>query len=137
MFPPYPPQPIDQYPDSPDSSPSHFQTQQITPSAITATYPPVVTADNHGFTNGQTVRATKFYPTPFAVATGMYQLNNNQYYVQEATTDTFALYDRNGQAIDGRNFTPYIQGGQFTRTGQDLFTENPSPPPPPGIPGVF
>lgn len=126
-------QPESPYPNNPDSSLSHFTNRQFTPEDITNTFPIVVTITNHGFQNGQALRATKFISIPFAVATGMEQLNNRLFYVRQATTDTFELCDANTIPIDGRSFTPYIQGGQFTLTGQDLPIVNPSHFPPPGI----
>lgn len=125
-------QPASAYPNNPDSSLSHITTRQFTPEGITNTFPIVVTKTAHGLTNGQAIRATKFYAIPFAVATGMEQLNNNLYYVQNATTNTFVLADRNTQYIDGSNFTPYVSGGQFTETGTFLEV-NPSHFPPPGF----
>lgn len=126
-------QPLDQYPDQLDSSPSNFTTRQFTPIAITNALPIVVTIPNHGFLNGEAVRATKFITIPFSLATGMEQLNNLIFYVQQATTNTFQLYIANSQPVDGRNFTPYITGGQFTLTGPLLPIVNPSHFPPPGI----
>lgn len=125
-------QPLSAYPNTPDSSPSHFTVRQKTPSAITAALPPVVTLTSHGFQNGQGVRATKFITKP--TATGMEQLNNRLFYVQEATTDTFALYDASGYPIDGRNFTTYVSGGEFTVAGNTPLIVNPSEFPPPSIP---
>lgn len=124
-------QPASAYPNNPDSSLSHITTRQFTPEGITNTFPIVVTKTAHGLNNGQAIRATKFYAIPFAVATGMEQLSNNLYYVQNATTNTFVLADRNTQYIDGSNFTPYVSGGQFTETGTFLEV-NPSHFPPPG-----
>ncbi len=127
-------QPLSAYPNNPDSSPSHFTLRQFTPEDITNTFPIVVTKTAHGLINGQAIRATKFISIPFSLATGMEQLNNQLYYIQQATVDNFYLADRNANYIDGRNYTPYIQGGQFTLTGQDLPIVNPSAFPPPGIP---
>jgi hypothetical protein len=124
-------QPLSPYPNNPDSSPSSFTTRQLTPQAITAALPPVVTIPSHGLLNGQAIRATKFITIPFALATGMEQLNNQLYYVQGSTTNTFYLADRNSMPIDGRGFTPYIQGGQFTVAGTYLLV-NPANFPPPG-----
>lgn len=126
-------QPASEYPNSPDSSLSHYTNRQFTPEGITAAYPPVVTKTAHGLINGQAIRATKFVSIPFAVATGMEQLNNKLFYVQGVTDNTFYLADRNTLPIDGRNFTSYVQGGQFTVTGQDLPIVNPSLFPPSGI----
>lgn len=130
-------QPASPYPNNPDSSLSHFTVRQFTPQNITAALPMVVTKINHGLQNGQAIRATKFYGYPFAVATGMEQLNYRLFYVQQATVDTFQLYTSNNLPIDGRGFTPYIQGGQFTLTGQDLPIVNPSHFPPPGYLGYI
>ncbi len=125
-------QPPSTYPNNPDSSLSHFTVRQFTPDNITNALPMVVTKTNHGLINGQTIRATQFVSLPLASATGMEQLNNNLFYVQYATTNTFVLCNRNAEYIDGRNFTPYSSGGQFTVTGQDLPIVNPSHFPPPG-----
>ena len=126
-------QPASPYPNNPDSSLSHFTNRQFTPENITNTFPVVVTKTAHGLINGQALRATQFISIPFARATGMEQLYNQLFYVQGATVDGFYLADRNTILVDGRNFTPYIQGGQFTLTGQDLPIVNPSRFPPPGI----
>lgn len=126
-------QPEDVFPVEPasgDSSLSHFTTRQFTPENITAALPIVVTLTGHGFQDGQALRATKFISMPFASATGMQQLNNRVFYVQRATADNFQLYDSNGVPVDGRNFTPYIQGGEFTLTGPTLPIVNPSHFPP-------
>lgn len=126
-------QPESTYPNNPDSSLSHFTTRQFTPENITNTYPIVVTLTNHGFQNGQALRFTKFITIPFARATGMEQLNNNLYYVQQSTTDTFVLSDVNTLPIDGSGFTPYVSGGQMTLVGEDILIVNPSEFPPAGI----
>lgn len=127
-------QPADTYPVQTDSSLSHFTFRQFIPTAISKTLPIVVTIPAHGFSNGQSLRTSKFISTPTANATGMQQLNNRQFYVQQATTDTFALYDANGLPIDGRNFTTFIAGGEFTLGGPQILCVNPSHFPPPGIP---
>lgn len=130
-------QPQDEYPVEPeplsDSSLSHFTVRQFTPSAITNTLPIVVTAVGHGLKNTEAVRATQFIRMPYALATGMEQLNNRLFYVQQATANTFQLYDSSGYPIDGRAYTPYIAGGQFTLTGPTLPVVNPSHFPPPGV----
>jgi len=79
-----PPNPESPPPNNPDSSPSHFIVEQMVPEGITNTLPIVVTITNHGLSNGQFIRATKFYSFPIALATGMYQLNNLQFMVQLA-----------------------------------------------------
>jgi len=126
-------QPPSTYPNNPDSSPSHFTVRQFTPEAITSALPVVVTKTAHGLINGQAVRATKFVVTPLAAATGMEQLNNKLFYIQGATLDTFYLADRNTFPVDGTSFTTYVQGGQFTLTGQDLPVVNPSSFPPQSV----
>lgn len=126
-------QPESVYPNNPDSSLSHYTIRNFTPENITNTYPPIVTKTAHGLSNNQALRATKFIVTPLALATGMEQLNNNLFYIQGVTQDTFYLADRNTLPIDARNYTPYIQGGQFTLIGQELPIVNPSNFPPPGI----
>jgi hypothetical protein len=125
-------QPASAYPNNPDSSLSHYTTRQFTSEAITAALPIVVTKTAHGLSNGQSIRATKFITIPLANATGMEQLNNKLFYVRQVTTDTFQLADRNTNPIDGRNFTPYIQGGQFTVVGNTTLIVNPSNFPPAG-----
>ncbi len=127
-------QPASPYPNTPDSSLSHFTVRQFTPEAISATLPIIVTKTAHGLQNGQAIRATQFITIPFALATGMQQLNMGLFYVQQATANTFALYDANSVPIDGRSFTPYVQGGQFTINGPQILCVNPSHFPPPGIP---
>jgi len=123
-------QPESTFPNTPDVSPSHFEWRQFTPEAITAALPIVVTLTAHGFSNGQALRATKFY----RLTTGMEQLQYKNFYVQQATDDTFQLYDASGYPIDGRGYTAYISGGEFTLTGPTLPIENPSPEPPSGVP---
>jgi len=127
-------QPASAYPNNPDSSLSHFTIRQFIPEGITAALPIVVTKTAHGFQNGQAIRATKFITVPLSLATGMEQLNNLLFYIRQVTNDTFQLCDANTQPIDGRNFSSYIQGGQFTLTGPDLPVVNPSHFPPDGIP---
>lgn len=114
------------------SSPSNFTNEHYTPIAITAALPPVVTILAHGLSNGQRVRATRFYRLPLALATGMYQLNNRLFTIQRVTTDTFELWDDQGFPIDGRGFDAFISNGQaqFTLTGPSLFIQNPAPAPP-------
>lgn len=127
-------QPEDEYPITPDSSLSHFTTRQFTPESITAALPIVVTITAHGFQNGQALRATKFITTPSASATGMEQLNNRLFYVQQATADTFQLYNANGLPVDGSSYTAYVSGGEFTLNGPQILCVNPSEFPPSGIP---
>ena len=126
--------PESSHPNTPDTSPSHFTDRQFVPESITATLPIVVTKTAHGLANGQALHTTKFITMPFASATGMIQLNNRTFYVQQATVDTFQLYDAQGLPVDGRTYTPFISGGQFTLSGPMILCVNPSNFPPPGLP---
>lgn len=130
-------QPPSSYPNNPDTSPSHYTVRQKNPESITATLPIVVTLTSHGFLNGQAIRATKFVYIPLASATGMQQLNGRLFYVQNATENTFQLYDVYGLPIDGRSYNAFISGGQFTLAGNNPLIVNPSHFPPPGIPDPF
>ncbi len=123
-------QPESTYPNNPDSSLSHFTVRQFVPEDISNTFPVVVTKTAHGLQNGQAIRATKFVTIPFAVATGMEQLNSRLFYIRQVTVDNFQLCDANTNPIDGRGFTPYIQGGEFTLSGP--LVVNPSEFPPAG-----
>lgn len=125
-------QPDDEPPQSPNSSPSNFTLRQYTPEDITASFPPVVTITGSNFQNGQAIRATQFISYPIASATGMEQLNNRLFYCYGCTSDTFQLGKANGTLVDGRGFTPYISGGQFTLVGPDVLIVNPSEFPPEG-----
>lgn len=129
-----PPQPPDTYPCNPDSSYSHFVVRQFTPSAITQTLPVQVTIASNGFISGDVVRTTQFIKLPYASATGMEQLNNRSFVVQVIDDDNFYLYDSFGVAIDGRNYTAYVSGGQFTLVGPTLPIINPTYAPPSGVP---
>ena len=119
-----------------DSSPSDFTYQQYVPTAISATFPVVVTVDNHPFILGNALRCTMFYRMPFASSSGMEQLNNQLVYVGFTTINTFTLTDQFGNGIDGRNFTPFVYKGiaQMTLTGPLLDVNNPAPAPPSGQP---
>lgn len=103
-----------------------FEDRHLTPTAITAADPVVVTKVAHGLTNGQRLRASRFYTMPSASATGMEQLNDRDFVVQRATTDTFELWDVEGQPIDGTSYTAFVSNGlgQFTLTGPTLPYEN-------------
>lgn len=103
-----------------------FTNEQFTPTAITQTNPIVVTIANNGFSNGDRIRATRFIAEPTPDATGMEQLNNRLFVVQQCTTNTLQLYDIEGQPIDGTGYTAFINNGlaQFTLTGPELYIEN-------------
>lgn len=103
-----------------------FTNQHYTPTAITSAHPPVVTILGHGLSNGQRIRATNFVVYPIAVATGMEQLNDQDFVIQQVTTDTLELWDEFNQPIDASGFTSFVSNGlaQFTRTGPLLGYEN-------------
>lgn len=130
-------QPLSSYPCTPDSSPSYFAYRKYVPEEIEAKWPVIVYITGHGFTDGQMLRATKFISMPYAVATGMEQLNGRMFIVQNATNDTFELWDTRGYAVDGRGYTPYVSGGQFTLVGPELPIVNVAPEPPRGVPDPF
>jgi len=141
-------QPADEYPQSRDSSLSHFTLRQFTPENISKSLTCTVTKTAHSLSNGQAIRATKFITNPTALATGMEQLNNREFYVQQATADTFVLSFRDTTSIDSTGYTAYIAGGQFTTTGTTLrgnpaafdvagLVVNPSHFPPLGIPSLL
>jgi len=141
-------QPTDEYPIQRISSPSHFTLRQFTPEDISQASRCLVTKTAHGLSNGQAIRATKFISMPFAVATGMEQLNNREFYVQQATADTFILSGKDTLPIDSSAYTAYISGGQFTTTGTIIvgnpaafetagLVVNPSHFPPLGIPSIL
>lgn len=123
-------QPTSPPPNTPDSSLSHFTVRQFVPTGITAANPIVVTASSHGLSNGDTIRAMQFITRPVANATGMEQLNERLFYVQQVTEDTFILTDKYGRYIDGSNYTAYVSGGMFVLTGNPILTVNPSAFPP-------
>ena len=141
-------QPTDTYPQQRISSPSHFTYRQFTPENISQSLRCLVTKTAHGLSNGQAIRATKFIRMPYANATGMEQLNNIEFYVQQATADTFVLSTKNTMPVDSTGFTAYISGGEFTTTGTIIIGNpaafetaglvvNPSHFPPLGIPSIL
>lgn len=103
-----------------------FTDRHYVPTAITAAKPPVVTVVDHGLVSGQRLRATRFITQPIASSTGMEQLNDGDFVVQQTTTDTFELWDVDGLPVDATNYTAFVSNGlaQFTLTGPDLGYEN-------------
>lgn len=109
---------------------SGFADQHKTPTAITAATQCTVTINAHGWTNGQWVRASNFVTSPTADATGMQQLNYRQFVIGNVTANTFVLYDpQTNIAVDSSAYTAFVNNGfaKFTRIGQELNTQNPSP----------
>lgn len=78
-----------------------FTGQTIT--GITQANPGVVTSTGHGFSNDDRVILSGI--------SGMTELNNRQVLVKNVTSDTFELYDGNGDAIDTSAYTAYTADG--------------------------
>ncbi|WP_300534337.1 ubiquitin-activating E1 FCCH domain-containing protein, partial [uncultured Mameliella sp.] len=74
---------------------------------ITPANPGVVTAAGHGFSDGDVVWISG--------ASGMTGVNQAYYVVANATTNTFALFDLAGAAVDTSGFGAYTSGGKVTR----------------------
>ena len=72
-------------------------------SGITKANPAVVTANSHGYSNGDEVVIT-------AVA-GMTEVNGKRFLVADKTTNTFELQDKDGVDINSSGFTTYSSGG--------------------------
>lgn len=103
-----------------------FTDRHITPTAITAAKPVQVTSADHGLSNNARVRASNFRKSPSGSSTGMIQLNNRDFVIQSSTTNTFELYDVEGQQIDGSIYTAFVSNGlaQFTFVGPEITYEN-------------
>lgn len=71
--------------------------------AVTNANPGVITSNSHGFSNGDEIYITG--------VGGMTQLNDRNYIVANATTNTFTLTDLFGAAIDTTSFTTFTSGG--------------------------
>ena len=85
----------------------NFTGTQKSISAATKARPVVITSNSHGFVNGDVVWISG--------ATGMTQINNKPYVVTNKTTNTFELYDLNGNRIDGRNYSTYSSSGKVQK----------------------
>lgn len=73
--------------------------------------PLVITSTGHGFSNNDVVWITG--------ATGMTQLNNKPYRVQNRAADTFELYTLSGSRVDGRNYGSYTGSAGRVQRCQD------------------
>jgi hypothetical protein len=71
--------------------------------AVTKANPGVITSNSHGFSDGEEIYITG--------VGGMTQLNDRNYIVANATTNTFTLTDLFGAAIDTTAFTTFTSGG--------------------------
>jgi len=72
-------------------------------SGITKANPAVVTANSHGYSNGDEVVIT-------AVA-GMTEVNGKRFLIADKTTNTFELQNKDGVDINSSGFTTYSSGG--------------------------
>jgi hypothetical protein len=79
----------------------------VTVSGITQANPAVVTANSHGFTNGDKVL--------FKEVVGMTEVNDETYLVANSTTHTFELTDLSGTNIDSTSFSAYVSGGEVRK----------------------
>ena len=79
----------------------------VTISAITKANPAVVTANGHGFLNGQNVIITS--------VVGMTEVNGKTFKVAEKATNTFELQNVDGTDINSSAFTTYSSGGDANR----------------------
>lgn len=78
-------------------------TDQKSISAITQADPGVVTANSHGFSDGDIVVIEE--------VNGMVEVNSQPYTVTNSTANTFELYDLNGNTVDTSGFTAFVSGG--------------------------
>lgn len=84
-----------------------------TVSGITKATPAVVTANGHGFSNGDNIIITG--------VVGMTQVNDRIYAIDGVTTNTFTLQNPDtGGAIDSSNFAAYISGGRVRKVLKDV-----------------
>ena len=76
-------------------------------SAVTKANPGVITSNSHGYSNGDEVFIQS--------VVGMTELNDRNYKVANATTNTFTLTDLFGNAINSTSFTTYTSGGTVNK----------------------
>ena len=79
----------------------------VTISAITKANPAVVTANGHGYVDGQNIIITS--------VVGMTEVNGKTFKVAEKTTNTFELQNVDGTDINSSAFTTYSSGGDANR----------------------
>jgi len=70
---------------------------------VTQASPGVITSNSHGFSDGDEIYITG--------VGGMTQLNERNFIVDNATTNTFTLVDLFGVAVDTTSFTAFTSGG--------------------------
>jgi hypothetical protein len=78
----------------------------LTISAITKANPGVVTANSHGFANGDFVNISS--------VVGMTEVNGETFKVANKATNTFELTDVDGNNVNTSSFTTYSSGGVAT-----------------------
>lgn len=83
-------------------------------SAITQASPGVVTANAHGFSNGDRV-------FPDSIGGMVELLDNRTFIVAGATANTFTITDMWGNAVNTTAYTAYTSGGTFSRLYQVTF----------------
>lgn len=83
-----------------------------TVTGATKTNPVVITAAAHGLVDGDAFSLSD--------VAGMTQLNGKLYIASAVTTDTIALLDKDGDAVDGTAFTAYASGGTLTSPGTQV-----------------
>jgi len=93
-----------------------FTDQHVTITGATQASPVVITATAHGLSNGDRVRVTD--------VGGMVEINNREFVVSAAATNTFALTDVYGDNIDGTGYTAYTSGGEITKQDESAATVN-------------
>jgi hypothetical protein len=99
----------------------HTDAATKTITGATQANPVVITSNAHGLNNGNKI--------VISGVVGMTELNDNTYYVQNATANTFSLSSSTDPAVttnvDGSAFTAYTSGGTITpktpTTGQTGF----------------
>jgi len=79
----------------------------VTITAITKANPAVVTANGHGYVDGQNIIITS--------VVGMTEVNGKTFKVAEKTTNTFELQNVDGTDINSSAFTTYSSGGDANR----------------------
>ena len=79
----------------------------VTVSGITKANPGVVTANSHGYSNGDFVILSS--------VVGMKEVNGKTFIVSEKDTNTFELHDVDGADVNTSGFTTYSSGGDANR----------------------
>lgn len=88
-------------------------TTDVTIASITSANPAVVTATSHGLSNGDAISI------PAATLTEMTELNGREFTIHSVTTNTFELYDENGDEVDSSDYTAETTGGDATLLESD------------------